>query len=301
MITITNVRKTYKKTTVLRDVSITLRAGKCFGLIGPNGAGKSTLMKIIVGIVESDSGSISLHRDKKFHWKKKVGYIPQEVNLEESITAEQNLAFYGELYGLKREILQQRIDEILHEVGLQERRKDKVSTFSGGMKRRLHIGCALLHDPSIILMDEPTTGIDPQSRQHIYDMIQRLKEKQCTILYSSHYIEEVEKICDDVAFIDDGNILLSESMEQLIAAHTSPALYVQWTEGAPSSILEKLHRVTAHKQGWLIQADQTERLDIVVMISQDAKENNLEIEHLSFTQQSLEDIFFTLTGKALRD
>src|SRR5690625_546451 len=171
LITITNVKKTYKKTTALHDVSITLQAGQCFGLIVPNGAGKSTLMKIIVGIIESDGGSVSLHKEKKFHWKKKVGYIPQEINLEESITAEQNLIFYGELYGLKREILQQRLDEILYQIGLQERRKEKVRTFSGGMKRRLHIGCALLHEPSIILMDEPTTGIDARSRHPCYEKI----------------------------------------------------------------------------------------------------------------------------------
>ncbi len=301
MITITNISKSYKKTIALRDVSIALNSGKCFGLIGPNGAGKSTLMKIIVGIIQSDAGSVSLHKDKEQQWKKEIGYVPQEVCLEETVTAEQNLAFFGELYGLQREVLRQRIDEVLHELGLHARRTDKVSTFSGGMKRRLHIGCALLHEPSVVIMDEPTAGIDPQSRQHIYHLINHLKGKQCTVLYSSHYIEEVEKVCDDVAFIDGGEVLLTDSMEQLIATHASPALYVEWANDASPSILEKLQHVTAHKQGWLIQADQTERLDIIAMISQDAKENNLEVEHVAFTQSSLEDIFFTLTGKALRD
>jgi len=301
LITITNVSKTYKKTTALRDVSITLQPGKCFGLIGPNGAGKSTLMKIIVGIIQSDAGSVSLHNKKNTNWKKSIGYVPQEICLEETVTAEQNLAFFGELYGLKKAALRSRIEATLHTIGLHARRNDKVSTFSGGMKRRLHIGCALLHEPSVVIMDEPTAGIDPQSRQHIYHLINHLKGKQCTVLYSSHYIEEVEKICDDVAFIDDGKVLLTDSMDQLIATHASPAIYIEWVKDASPSILKKLQHVTAHKQGWLIQTDQTKRMDILAMIIQNAKENNFEVEHVAFTQSSLEDIFFTLTGKALRD
>lgn len=301
LITITNVNKTYKKTTALRDVTITLHPGKCFGLIGPNGAGKSTLMKIIVGIIQSDAGSVSLHNKKNTNWKKGIGYVPQEVCLEETVTAEENLAFFGELYGLKKAALRSQIKATLHTIGLHARRNDKVSTFSGGMKRRLHIGCALLHEPSVVIMDEPTAGIDPQSRQHIYHLINYLKEKQCTVLYSSHYIEEVEKICDDVAFIDDGKVLLTDSMDQLIATHASPAIYIEWAKDASPSTLKKLQHVTAHKQGWLIQTDQTKRMDILAMIIQDAKENNLEVEHVAFTQSSLEDIFFTLTGKALRD
>lgn len=297
----TNIRKTYHKATVLENISLTLHPGTCFGLIGPNGAGKSTLMKIIVGITQMDDGNVSLHDNSTINWKTKIGYVPQDVCLQDSLTAEQHLKLFGDVYQLERQQLRSQVNKILYEIGLYDLRKEKVHTFSGGMKRRLHIGCALLHDPTIIIMDEPTVGIDPQSRKNIFNLIHRLKENNRTILYSSHQIDEIEKICDDVAFIDDGEIILTDSLENLISTYTSPALYVQWEDDYTPDLLSHFDHVTKENQGWLIQADKEKRLDMVELIIADAKAQNKHIKNLSFTQQSLESIFFSLTGNALRD
>jgi len=301
LITINNVTKSYNNKLVLGHVSLNLKSGECFGLIGPNGAGKSTLMKIIVGIINSDSGSVSLHDEKTVHWKNKVGYVPQEIALQDMLTAEQNLATFGALYNLEKKFLQERMKEVLHDIGLYDRRKEKVNTFSSGMKRRLHIGCALIHEPHIIIMDEPTTGIDPQSRQHIFELIHHLKEKQCTVLYSSHHIEEVEKICDHVAFIDHGNILLTDSLRNIMDTYTSPSLYVQWEDKAAPAILKNWTDAARQNDGWLIPTNSEKRLDVLAAIIQDAQHRNANIKQISFTQQSLEQIFFSVTGKALRD
>jgi len=301
LITINDVTKSYNNKLVLDHVSLNLKSGECFGLIGPNGAGKSTLMKIIVGIINSDSGSVSLHDEKSEHWKNKVGYVPQEITLQDTLTAEQNLATFGALYNLEKKFLQERMKEVLHDIGLYERRKEKVNTFSSGMKRRLHIGCALIHEPHIIIMDEPTTGIDPQSRQHIFELIHHLKEQQCTVLYSSHHIEEVEKICDHVAFIDHGNMLLTDSLRNIMDTYTSPSLYVQWEDEAAPAILKNWTDAAKQNDGWLIPTNSEKRLDLLATIIQDAQHRNANIKQLTFTQQSLEQIFFSITGKALRD
>lgn len=301
MLTIEKIHKTYQQTLVLDDISLALQPGQCFGLIGPNGAGKSTLMKIIVGIIHGDSGSISMHDEATDDWKNHIGYVPQEICLQDTITAEQNLTFFGELYGMERRFLDKRVQEVLHDIGLFERRKDKVGHFSGGMKRRLHIGCALLHEPTIIIMDEPTVGIDPQARQHIFNLIHTLKEKQCTIFYASHQIDEVEEICDEIAFMDKGKIILTDTLKQIIEQHTSPSLYVQWADDALPDMLKEWAHITKENEGWLIQTDTETRLDVVANIIEDAKARDAKIEQLAFTQNSLENIFFSLTGKALRD
>jgi len=301
LLTISNITKTYKRKTVLDDVSLCLHPGTCFGLIGPNGAGKSTLIKIIVGIIQMEHGNISFHHEKTINQKNKIGYIPQEVCLQETLTAKQNLFFFGKLYGFKKQELKTKIHGMLKEIGLFEQRNDKVHTFSGGMKRRLHIACALLHDPKMIIMDEPTVGIDPQSKKHIFHMIQHLKDNECTILYASHQIDEMEKICDEVAFIDDGEIILTDSVANLLSTYSTPSLYVQWEDDSNFDILDRFDNVTQEKQGWLIQTNDNNRLDVVELIIKEAKKRNIDIKQLAFTQNSLEDIFFSLTGNALRN
>ena len=301
LLTISNITKAYQHKTVLNNISLQLHPGTCFGLIGPNGAGKSTLIKIIAGIIQTDKGSVKFHHNKTINQKGKIGYVPQEVCLQETLTAEQNLLFFGEIYGFKKQALKSKIHDMLKDIGLFQQRNDKVSTFSGGMKRRLHIACALLHDPEIIMMDEPTVGIDPQSKKHIFNLIQDLKDNECTILYASHQMDEMEKICDDITFIDQGEIILTDSLENLLSTYSTPALYVQWEDNTAVDILNRFDNVTKEKQGWLIQTNDNNRLEIVAFIIEDAKKRNKKIKQLSFTQNSLEDIFFSLTGNELRD
>ena len=212
---------------MLSDISLHIPEGVCYGLVGPNGAGKSTLLKIISSVIRDHSGNI--HFSKQI----RIGYVPQEIALEETLTARDNLRFFGKLYGLNGRELNQRIMKVLHDIGLESRAKDKVSTFSGGMKRRLNIGCAMLHEPDLIIMDEPTVGIDPQSRKFIFQMIDQMKEKGCTILYARHYMEEIEQLCDAAAFIDHGQIVEKGPLYDILHKHAAPAVFVKGESCVP--------------------------------------------------------------------
>ena len=294
MLSITDISKWYGTKEVLKDISINLKEGSCFGLIGPNGAGKSTLMKIIVGIIISDDGIINAN-----NLKKEVGYVPQEICLVENVTALQNLIFFGRLYNLKGKALQKRAEEVLTYIGLTERKKDKVKTFSGGMKRRLNIGCALMNEPRLVIMDEPTVGIDPQSRNYILKMVERMKQENRTIIYSTHYIEEAEKICDEVAFIDKGKIIHQNTMEELLRNHAVPAIYFK-LKGSHSKMTdhELLGNIQAYKNGFVLTTkNPMQTMDKMLQIS---KENSFVFEHFELMQPRLEDIFFKLTGTDLR-
>lgn len=294
LLDIQNITKSFGAMKALKNISINLKEGSCFGLIGPNGAGKSTLMKIIVGIIQSDSGNIYSK-----NLKKDIGYVPQEICLEENVSALHNLIFFGKLYNLKGKALQHRAEEILTYVGLSERKKDKVKTFSGGMKRRLNIGCGLMNKPRLIIMDEPTVGIDPQSRNYILNMIRHMKKENRTILYSTHYIEEAEKICDEVAFIDKGKMIQQNKMEDLLRNHAIPAIYFKLKEPHTELMdIESFGTVQAYKSGFVISTNNPmQTMEYMIQIS---KEKSFVFEHFELIQPRLEDVFFKLTGTELR-
>lgn len=292
MISIQKVRKFYGDAKALNNINMTIPKGSCYGLVGPNGAGKSTLMKILAGIIQDFDGTIQndLQGDLSF------GYVPQEICLEELLTAHSNLHFYGKIHKLKGKELAKQSEKILEQIGLTDRAKSKVSTYSGGMKRRLNIGCALVHDPEIILMDEPTVGIDPQSRRHIFDLVNMLKKMGKTIIYTSHYMEEVEKVCDHVAFIDHGKIIEQGSISDLLKRYVEPAVFIkgdipqEWLAGMET---------TPKDGGWVILS--SEPLDTLAHLAQRCQEAQMIPNDLSLLKPSLEDVFFTLTGTALRD
>ncbi|CDO03966.1 putative ABC transporter ATP-binding protein YxlF [Oceanobacillus picturae] len=216
MLNLKSVKKQYERNMALNDISLNFSRGKCYGLVGPNGAGKTTLLKIISSIIQDFDGSLTFTEASRANSKEIIGYIPQEICLEETVTAWDNLSFFGKIYGLKGQTLKLRINEVLNDIGLTDKAKHKVSAYSGGMKRRLNIGCALLHTPDLIIMDEPTIGIDPQSRRYIFNMIEKLKEHGCAIIYASHYMEEIEQICDEAIFIDKGNIAENGRVDVLL-------------------------------------------------------------------------------------
>ncbi len=294
MLSIKNISKSYGNKKALKNISIDLNEGTCFGLIGPNGAGKSTLMKIIVGIIPSDEGMVD-HENLK----KDIGYVPQEICLEESVSALQNLTFFGRLYNLKGKALQIRAEEVLSYIGLTERKKDKVKTFSGGMKRRLNIGCALMNEPQIIIMDEPTVGIDPQSRNYILNMVDRMKKENRTIIYSTHYMEEAEKICDEVAFIDKGKIIQQNTMEELLQNHAVPAIYFKFKENHTKvKELDSFGTIQAYKNGYILSTNNP--MQTMEELLQISNEKSFIFEHFELMQPRLEDVFFKLTGTELR-
>lgn len=299
MLTVNNVQKHYGRMQALKDISLTISDGICFGLVGPNGAGKSTLMKILASVVQDYRGTVHIKASTiNRKMKQQIGYIPQEICLEQTLSALDNLYFFGKLYGLKGKQLKTRASEVLTDIGLSGRGKDKVITFSGGMKRRLNIGCALMHAPKIIIMDEPTVGIDPQSRHYIFQMIEQLRQKGCTIIYASHYMEEVEQLCDEVAFIDQGEIVENGSIEGLLQKNVSPSIFVKGGNSLPNNI-RKLGTMENKDGGYLLATDTP--LAAMEAVLNHYKTNNVQLEQLELVQPRLEDVFFSLTGSQLRD
>jgi ABC-2 type transport system ATP-binding protein len=213
MIQIKNVTKRFPTVTALDNISLTIREKEFFGLLGPNGAGKTTLMNLLVGYLNLDDGEILIAGEKVtqdgLQTRKNIGLVPQSLALYDDISAEANLEIFGSFFHIEKKLLKERIKEMLESVQLYDRRKDKVKTFSGGMKRRLNLISSLLHDPPLLLCDEPTVGVDPQSRNAIFDYLQMLNQQGKTIVYTTHYMEEAERLCNRIAIIDSGKITMS--------------------------------------------------------------------------------------------
>lgn len=302
MISIENVKKSYGKTEILKDVTLSLKEGECYGLVGPNGAGKSTMMKILSGIITDYDGKITCFNDSlkssKGKIQAKMGYVPQDICLEETLSAEDNLHFFGQLYGIKGARLRKRTDDILRLVGLSDRKRQAVKQFSGGMKRRINIGCALVHDPDFIILDEPTVGIDPQSRNLIFELILSLKEKGKTILYSSHYMEEVEHLCDAIAILDHGSVLEQGTLDDIVKRNAKLAVFVS-ADGIALSDLVAFGTVSAKGSGFLVES--IDPFQALVSISTTLQEKGCFVHRLEIARPSLEEIFLALTGRALRD
>ncbi|MBH8599232.1 ABC transporter ATP-binding protein [Thermoactinomyces sp. CICC 10523] len=302
MIQIAHLKKRYGNKQALDGISLSIPSGICFGLIGPNGAGKSTLMKILCGVLEEYEGEVSMNgidiRERKAELKRKIGYVPQDIVLHETLTARDNLMFFGSMYRMKGNELRQRVDEVLRLVGLAERGNDPVKSFSGGMKRRINIGCALMHNPDFIIMDEPTVGVDPQSRNYIFEMIYALKEDKKTILYSSHYMEEVEAICEEIALVDNGKVLESGDIAGLIDKYSTAGVYLE-ADGVSAESLQNFGEVLAKKDGWLICSE--DPLGVMNQLALWLKQQEISVGRLELSKMTLEDIFLSLTGKSLRD
>ncbi|MGP4042168.1 ABC transporter ATP-binding protein [Gracilibacillus sp. D59] len=302
MIDVQGVSKSYGSTQALADLHFKINEGNCFGLVGPNGAGKSTFMKILVGVLQRFDGDIkvfdhSLTKDRSAV-KDFIGYVPQDICLEELLTAKDNLMYFGKLYGLSGEHLRKRIRTVLDQIGLSEKANHRLTEFSGGMKRRLNIGCAILHEPSLIVLDEPTVGIDPQSRHSIFSLIEELKELGSTVVYSSHYMEEVEQLCDSVGFIDKGELVEHGTMKQVLDKHRSASIFVS-ADGINEEELSSHGMTIKKKTGFTVNCDDP-LLTMGKMIEQ-FRNNGIHPERLELSQSRLEDIFFNLTGTQLRD
>jgi ABC-2 type transport system ATP-binding protein len=298
-----DLRKSYGNAVALQGVSFSVKSGSCFGLLGPNGAGKSTTMKILTGIVTADAGTVrvlGLDAAKQQNAiRRQVGYVPQEITLYEPLSARDNLVFFGEMYGIRGAELRQRIQEVLRATGLEQRANEPVSKFSGGMKRRVNIAAALLHRPKLLILDEPTVGIDPQSRNYIFEMIRSLKAQGVTIIYSTHYMEEVEVLCDDVAIIDHGRVIAQGSLAELLDRFGEKAVYVEMDGFEKLPAFPFPCKVSRRDDGWMIETEH--RLPAMYFILQHASEQKLDIYALEMVRPSLESVFLALTGTNLRD
>jgi ABC-2 type transport system ATP-binding protein len=295
--------KRYGNKTALENVTFSVDLGSCFGLLGPNGAGKSTTMKILTGIIDADKGSVQLLGKDAFKERRaiqqQVGYVPQAITLYDKLSAYENLVFFGEMQGVRGRVLKQRIDEVLEQTGLSDRAKEAVKTFSGGMKRRINIAVALLHKPKLLILDEPTVGIDPQSRNRIFEIIRALKKEGVTIIYSTHYMEEVEALCDHIAIIDHGKVITQGSLNDLFDRYGQKALYLEAEGLQDAPQFDRASHVYQKNSGWIIETEQP--VETMEDVLQKAKSNGLEIRALEIMRPTLETVFLSLTGTSLRD
>jgi ABC-2 type transport system ATP-binding protein len=289
VLNLNNVRKSFGKTVAVDGLSLSVRKGEVFGLLGPNGAGKSTSVSLAVGLLAPDAGSVTIEdvghplkgcpanpADPRV--RQKIGVAPQSLALYDLLTAEENLRFFGRVYGVSGARLDARVAWCLDFVGLTDRRTDRVGGYSGGMKRRLNLAAALVHDPDLLLLDEPTVGVDPQSRNRIFDSIEALNAEGRTIIYTTHYMEEAERLCDRIAIIDAGTLLALGTLTELLAAHGGPPTLMVKTNGLERRVqttdpLSELNRIAAHTP----------------------------IDSFQMERPSLEQVFLRLTGRSLRD
>ena len=310
-IEVKNVFKKFGKQGVLSNVSFNIEKGERFGLIGPNGAGKSTLIDMITGLTPVDSGQIlidgmDISKDI-VEIRKQIGLVPQEIALLDQIDAKSNLKYFGSLYNLDRVTLKQRIEEALEVTGLQDHLKKPVKSFSGGMKRRLNIAAAILHHPQFLILDEPTVGVDAQSRNKIFEFVRMMNETyQTTVLYTSHYMEEIENLTQRLFILDQGSQVACGDQEEIKAMVQDT---VKWLVDFESLPAELKNRVISQVQGIHHVKQDLNRLELIVDPNQFhshdlfraiAKEN-LELNALYKETLSLEEAFLQLTGKSLRD
>ncbi|ALF10357.1 ABC transporter ATP-binding protein [Parageobacillus thermoglucosidasius] len=302
--------KQFKQMKAVNGVNLFLEKGEIVGLLGPNGAGKSTTISMISTLIPPTSGDVRFNNESVLKnptkLRKVLGVVPQEIALYTDLSAKENLYFFGRMYRLSGSGLRKKVDEILELIGLTERQNDLVKHFSGGMKRRLNIGVALLHEPEFIIMDEPTVGIDPQSRNYILETVKRLnQEKQMTVLYTSHYMEEVEFLCDRIYIMDKGSIIASGTKEEIKNILSSENTVQIKVERVHEPFIDALHaepiinRVTV--QDRLITILTPKEVNVFNMLFKLAEKTNTVLTSVEIQTPTLEDVFLHLTGRALRD
>ncbi|MBL4660311.1 MAG: ABC transporter ATP-binding protein [Alcanivoracaceae bacterium] len=308
MIEVSQLSKSYGNIIALDNVSFTAKSGEIFGLLGPNGAGKSTAINCISGLISASEGSVGINgyniANDATKAKQSLGLVPQDLALYEELSAHENLLFWGSAYGLSGSALEQRIQQVLVDVGLESRQKEAVKQFSGGMKRRLNFACAILHKPAALLLDEPTVGVDPQSREHLLQAIIKLKQQGTAVIYTTHYMEEAERICDNLAIIDQGKIIAAGTVNDLRVQVgerdliTIKGLFKQLND---KTLLEKLTaEVLEFSEGEIriLIADASKRLTEVLNV---VEKSYGKVSQVSIQQANLESLFIKLTGRALRD
>ncbi len=304
---VSELSKSYGQRQAVCGVSFSIRRGEIFGLLGPNGAGKTTTIGMIATIVSATGGTVRVNGQstaaEMASVKKKVGLVPQQVCLYPMLTAEENLRFFGRMFGLGGAGLESRVEDMLELVGLEQRRGDNVSDFSGGMQRRLNLVCGLIHEPELLLLDEPTVGLDPQSRERIFSSIERLAAQGMAVLYTTHYMEEAERLCQRVAIMDEGRFVAEGTTQELAARVGSGQTVVVTFEEAPtaklrSRLLEQDSRQAGTYQ-FQLAGELVERL--LPELIQLATEEGVPIKELVVHRPNLGEVFLHLTGKGLRD
>jgi ABC-2 type transport system ATP-binding protein len=304
---VVNLSKRYGSTVALDGVSFAVQKGEIFGLLGPNGAGKTTLLSIASGLLDASGGKASMHgRDAlplDAEQRRQVGIVPQELAVYSELTGRENLMFFGRLYGANGTALADRVEEVLTAIGLADRAEAKVATFSGGMKRRLNLGAALVHRPALLFLDEPTTGVDPQSRNHVFEEIRRVNRAGATIVYTSHYMEEVEALCSRVGIIDRGRLIACDAVPGLLGLMSGSVRFR--VSAIDPRLLERLDAlpgvVWTQTDGNTLELECHDVKGTLLKLISILSEQNLELIKLETEEPNLEGVFLHLTGRGLRD
>jgi ABC-2 type transport system ATP-binding protein len=315
-IEVDSVTKRFEDVVAVDDLSISVAKGELFGLLGPNGAGKSTLTKMISGMLNPTSGTIKVGnysvQDESMKVKEILGVVPQDIVLYDYLNAKENLAFYGRLYGLSGRKLRDRINELLEFTQLDEKAvKRHVSTYSGGMKRRVNIAAALLHEPQVILLDEPTAGLDPQNKHALWEIIQSLNREGKTIVLTTHIMEEAEELCKRVAIMDHGKIIALGSPSQLVNKVKMENTVTVVPDKTSTSLIEQIKGMAGVKKVYTTP-DETEKREILKVITDSPDDilpdlvstivnQGTKVLSVHLSRVTLEDVFIVLTGRSLRE
>ena len=303
-----NVVKRYGDTLALDHLNLNVREGEILGLLGPNGAGKTTAIRTLCGLIDADSGEITVlgqtQNIRNVAARREIGLVTQEITVFPELSAVENLKYFGGLYGLRGAVLEANVKEMLAFVGLTDRAKNKPKTFSGGMQRRLNIACALVHKPKLVIMDEPTVGIDPQSRNHILESVKEIAKDGTTVIYTTHYMEEVQAICDRISIMDMGRVITEGTLEELVGKiQHEQKIYL--TAMVPSDALTAdieaisgVKHVAVNGNSYVITSA-TDSGNVSRIMEIAGRHGGVS----SFTEDkpNLENVFLTLTGKKLRD
>ena len=307
MLKVEHLAKSYGATRAVVDVSLSAARGEVVGLLGPNGAGKSTTVAMICGLVKPDSGSVTIDdaaiESDDSPVKRRIGLVPQDVALFEELGARDNLELFGALYGIEGPLLKDRVDAALELAGLADRAKDKPSRYSGGMKRRLNIAAALVHDPDLLVLDEPTVGVDPQSRNAIFDALETLASRGKTIIYTTHYMEEAERLADRIVIVDHGRVVAADTPSVLVRRLGNSGLVTLEVGG-------DVDTQTLLAEPGVTRADQHDDVLTLAIADLGASLPHVltwlaarghAVRRVTSAQANLEDVFLSLTGRQLRD
>ncbi len=311
VLSVDQVSRSFGSRLAVDQVSFSLAEGETYGLLGPNGAGKSTTISMICGLLAPDQGTITVAgttiATNTTAGRSEIGYVPQEIALYPDLTAKENLRFFAHLYqvGDKATSLDQRVDEVLDMIGLTDRANDRTDSFSGGMKRRLNIGLGLLHSPRLLVLDEPTVGVDPQSRNAILTSVEDLGRSGLAVLYTTHYMEEAERLCDRIGIIDEGNLIAEGTRRELTnqlgdADRITIELDGDATTATPAiSEIDQIRKVDGNKNQLEVMVDSAS--ETLPQILHTLAEQDRSVRSVTIAEPDLEAVFLHLTGKALRD
>ena len=305
---IKELNKKFGDFVAVNNLSLKIKKGEIYGLLGPNGAGKSTTIGIICGLLKVTGGEVNILgidvTKKMKNQNRKIGYVPQDISVYYELTAYENLKFFGELYGLSGKKLEERINFALEFTGLSDVRKKLAEEFSGGMKRRLNIACAILHKPEIVIMDEPTVGIDPQSRNSILEAVRKLNDSGVTVIYTTHYMEEVEAICSEIAIIDHGSVIVSgnkEELKSIVSEHNILDIVIDKEEVDIQGILDIRGVAKFEVKENKITVFCDKEVNNLNAIIEFLGAKDIKISNIGYKDINLETVFLSLTGRSLRD